>query len=79
MIFGVANDGDADAEAVGDGAFRNGAGGVVGALGVDVGAQLLQEAFDVGFGKDDDVIHDAEGGDEKGTGVFVDDGTAGAF
>src|ERR1700675_1655834 len=37
MIFGVANDGYANAEAGGDGAFGDGIGGVVGAFGVDIG------------------------------------------
>ncbi len=42
MIFGVADDGDADAEASGGGALGYGVGGVVGALGVDVGAEIFQ-------------------------------------
>src|SRR5579863_7058826 len=47
VVFGVANDGDADAEASGDGAFGNGVGGVVSALGVDVGTKFFKKFFDV--------------------------------
>ena len=38
MVFGVADNGHADAEKGGDGALGDGLGGVVGAFGVDVGA-----------------------------------------
>ena len=79
MVFRIANDGDADAEAVGDGALGNRVSGVVGALGVDIGAQFLQKFLDVGFGEEHNVIHDAEGGDDKRAGMFVEDGTAGTF
>jgi hypothetical protein len=79
MVFGIAYDGDADAEAGGDGAFGDGVGGVVSAFGVDVGAQFFEEFFDVGFGKNHGVIHGAESGYEKSAGLFVEDGAAGAF
>jgi hypothetical protein len=79
MVFGIAYDGDADAEAGGDGAFGNGVGGVVGAFGVDVGAQIFEKFFDVGFGKNHDVVGRAESGDEEGACLFVEDGAAGAF
>ena len=79
MIFGVADDGYADAETSGDGALGNGVGGVVGAFRMDVGTQFFEQFFDVGFREDYYVIHGAEGGDEKGAGLFIENGTAGAF
>ena len=79
MIFGIADDGYADAEAGGDGALGDGVGGVVGALGVNVGTQFFEQFFDVRFGENHDVVHDPEGGDEKGAGLFVENGAARAF
>jgi len=79
MIFGIADDGYADAEAGGDGALGDGVGGVVCALGVDVGAQVFEKCFDVGFGENHDVVYVSESGDEQGAGLFVEDGTAGPF
>jgi len=79
MIFGIADDGDADAEASGDGAFGDGVGGVVGAFGVDVGAQFFQQFFHVWFRENHDVVHGAESGDEEGAGLFVEDGAARAL
>src|SRR5882757_8138704 len=55
MILGIADDGDADAEASGDGAFGDGVWGVVGAFGVDVGAQFFEKFFDVEFRENQDV------------------------
>jgi hypothetical protein len=79
MVFGVADDSDSNAEAGGRSAFRDGVGGVVGAFGVDVGAQFFEEFFDVGFGEDHDVVNVAESGYEKGAGLFVENGAAWAF
>src|SRR5882724_3013390 len=79
MVFGIADDRDADAEAAGRGAFGDGAGGVVGAFGVDVGAEFFEEFFYVGFGENQDVVDVAESGNEKGAGLFVEDGAAWAF
>jgi len=79
MVFGIADDGYADAEAGGDGAFGDGVGGVVGAFGVDVGAQFFEESFNVWFRENHDVVHSAQGGDEEGAGLFVENGAAGAF
>src|SRR5271165_128314 len=42
VLFRIAHDGDADAEACGGGAFGHGVGGIVGALGVHVRPQLFQ-------------------------------------
>jgi hypothetical protein len=79
VVFGIADDGYADAEAGGDGALGDGVGGVVGAFGVDVGAQFFEQLFNIGFGENHDVVYDAESGDEKGAGLFVENGAAGAF
>src|SRR5882724_1744415 len=68
MVFGVADDRDADAEACGRGALGDGVGGVVGAFGVDVGAEFFENFFDVGFRENQDVVDVAESGDEKGAG-----------
>lgn len=79
MVLGIADDGDADAEAGGHGAFGDGVGGVVGAFGVDVGTQIFEKLFDVGFGKNHDEVDVAESGYEQGAGLLVEDGAAGAF
>src|SRR5258708_21553443 len=79
MVFGVADDGYADAEASRDGSLGDGVGGVVGAFGVDVGAQFFEEFFDVGFWENYDVVHCADRSDGKGAGLFVETGAAGAL
>jgi len=79
MVFGVADDGYANAEARGYGALGDGVSCVVRAFRVDVGAQFLEKSFDVGLGKNYDVVHCADSSDEKGAGLFVENGTAGAF
>src|SRR6267142_5561511 len=56
MVFGIADDGDADAEACGRGALGDGVGGVVGAFGVDVGPEFFEEVFYGGVGENQDVI-----------------------
>lgn len=79
MFLRIADDGDANAKAVGDGAFWNGFRGVIGALGVNVGAQFLEQLFDVGFFEEDDEINVTQGSDEFGAGVFVQNGATGTF
>jgi hypothetical protein len=79
VVFGVADDCYADAETGGDGALRDGVGGVVGAFGMDAGAQFFEKLFDVGLGENHDVVDGAESGDEQGAGLFVEDGAARAF
>ena len=56
MIFRVADDGDADAEACGGGALGYGFDGVIGALGVNVGVKRLKQGFDVRFAEEHDVV-----------------------
>src|SRR5882724_2164964 len=63
VIFGVAHDGDADAEAGCGGALGYSFGGVVGAFGVDVGTEEFEERFDVGFAKEEHKVDRAESGD----------------
>jgi len=79
VIFGVANDRDADAEAGGGSALWNGVGAVVGALGVDVGAERFEQGLDVGFAENEHVVDGTKGGYEIGAGVFGKNRTAGTF
>jgi hypothetical protein len=79
VIFGVADDGYAYAEAGGGGALWNGVGGVVGAFGVHVWAEGFEERLDVGLAEEDHVVDGAKSGDEIGAGGFRQDGAAGAF
>src|SRR5260221_2359502 len=79
MVFGIADDGDANAEAAGRGAFGDGVGGVVGTFGVDVGAQFFEEFFYVGLGENQDVVDVAGSGNGKGAGLLVEAGAAWDF
>src|SRR5215475_15715703 len=45
MVLGVSDDGHADSQAVGRSALRDVFGGVVGSLGVHLGAQLREQVF----------------------------------
>src|SRR6266850_476523 len=77
MIFGVANNGHANAESGGDGALGYALCRVIRAFGVDVGPQLPQERFDVGFGEEHDVVYAAEGRHELRARVFIENRPAG--
>jgi hypothetical protein len=79
VIFRVADDGYAYAETAGGGALWNGVGSVVGAFGVNVGAERLEERLDVGFAEKDHVVYGAEGGDQICARGFRQDGPTGAF
>jgi hypothetical protein len=79
VVLGVAGDGDADAETVGDFALGHGVNGVVGALGVNVGAERLEEMRDAGFAEEDDVVDGTKGGYQTGAGAFVEDRASGTF
>jgi len=79
VIFWVANDGYANPEARGGGAFGNGFGGVVGSFGVNVRPEILEERLDARFAEEDDVIHGAKSGDEPRAGVFIKNGAARTF
>jgi hypothetical protein len=73
VAFGIAYDGYTDAEAVRDGAFGNGFGGVVGAFGVNVWSKFLEQLLDVWFGEEQDEIDIAQGSDQLRARVFVED------
>ena len=79
MVFGIAYDGYTDAEPIGDGAFGNSFGGVVGAFGVNVRSKLLKQLLDVWFGEEQDEIDIAQGGDQLRAGLFVEDWPTVAF
>jgi hypothetical protein len=79
VVFRVADDGYAYTETGGGGALWNGVGGVVGAFGVDVGAERFEERLDVRFAEEDYVVYGAKGGHEIGAGGFWQDGATGAF
>jgi len=79
MIFGVADNGDANAEALRNGALGDSFGSVVGALGVNVGAQFFEQRFRVRLGEDKDEIHVAKGGNQASAVLFVEDGTTGSL
>src|SRR4029077_4449923 len=79
VALGVANDSDADAQAIGNGAFGDGFGRVVGALGVNVRKEILEQLFHVGFRENQDEVDSANCGDELSTGLLVEDRTASAF
>ena len=66
VVFGIADNGHAPA-ALDDGvALGNVVGGVVGALGVDVGTDFADQGAHVGLGKHDHGVHVGEGGQNFG-------------
>src|ERR1700733_250592 len=67
MMLGVADYRDADTEPLRLTAFRHRVRIVVGSLGVDVGADVLQERFDVGLIENNDEIHGGECGNKSGS------------
>src|SRR5580700_9913104 len=79
VIFRIANDGDADAEACGGGALGYGFDRVVGAFGMDVGTQKIQQGLDVRFAEEHDVVDGTECGHQIGTRGFRQDRPARAF
>jgi hypothetical protein len=79
MILGIANNGHADAKPRGNRALGNRIGSVVRAFGVDIGPQFFQESFHGGFGKKDNVINAAQGGDKQRASLLIKNGATGAF
>lgn len=79
MIFRVAHNGDSNAEASGGCAFWDGVDAVIGALGVNVWAQILQQGLDVGLGEEHDVIDSAQSADQRGSRRFGQDWAPNAF
>ena len=60
-------------------AFGHRFGGVVGALGVNVGLKIAEKRIYVELVKNHDVIHGAESGDQRRAGAFGENGAAFAF
>ena len=79
VILRVAHNGDADTELLGDGAFGDSVRCVVSPFGVNVGPQIFQEGFDVGFGEEHDVVHAAERRNEAGPRALIENRPAGAL
>jgi hypothetical protein len=79
MIFGIADDGNSNAQTIGSSPLWHRFGCVVGAFGVNVRAEVFEQRFDARFAEEQDVVDGAKRGDEEGAGVLVKNGTAGAF
>src|ERR1700730_7468665 len=79
MIFRIANNRNADAEARGGSALGHGFDRVVGTFGVDIRAKKLQQGFHVGFVKENDVIDGTKGRNKICACGFLQDGTARPF
>jgi hypothetical protein len=79
MIFGIADDGNSNAQTIGGSPLWHRFGCVVGAFGVNVRAEVFEQRFDARFAEEEDVIDGAKRGDEQGPGVLIKNGAAGAF
>jgi hypothetical protein len=71
MIFGIADDGNSDAETLGCDTLWNGFDCVVGAFGVNVWAQIFEQRLYARLAEEDDVIDRAKRGDEESSGVLI--------
>ena len=79
VVFGVTDDGDSDAETCGGGSLWHGFRSVVGSFGVNVRAQVFEQGLDARFAEQNHVINGAKRSDKKRAGVFIKNGTTGAF
>src|ERR1700733_5164132 len=79
MVFGVADNGDANAEQGGHVAFGDGVGRVIGAFGVNVGLKFAEKLLYVGLVENDDVVHGLESNHHRREGAFGEDGPALTF
>jgi len=79
VILGITHNGYADAEPGGDGALGYALCRVIRAFAVNVGPQLFQERFDIGFGEEHDVVYAAERCHELRARVFIENRPAGPF
>ncbi len=79
MIFGIADNGNSDAEARGCSALGNSFRGVVGSFGVNVRAKVFEQRLNARFAEEDDVVDGPESRNKEGSGIFVEDRAAGAF
>src|SRR3974390_247938 len=79
MVFRVADNSYANTKPRAGGPLRHGVGGVVGAFGVDIGTQILEEFCDVGFRENDHVVDIADRRNQLCAGLLVENGPAGTF
>ena len=79
MIFGIADDGNFNAEAMSRSPLRHRFGCVVGAFGVNVRAEVFEQGFYVRFAEQEYVVDGAKRGHEEGAGALIKNGAAGAF
>jgi hypothetical protein len=79
MIFGIADDGNFDAQTTGGSSLWHRFGCVVGAFGVNVRAEVFEQRFDARFTEEEDVIDGAKRGHQEGAGVLIKNGAAGAL
>src|SRR5271165_1965814 len=79
VVLGIANDSDANAQAIGDSAFGDGFGSVVGALSVNVRTKFFEQLLNVRFRENEDIVNSAKCADQLRTGLFVEDRAAAAF
>jgi hypothetical protein len=79
MIFGIADDGDSDAETLSGRSFGNCFRGVVGSFGVNVGAEIFEDRFDARFAEENDIVDAAECSNELRASLFAQDGATRTF
>jgi hypothetical protein len=79
MILWIADDGNFNAQTMGRSSLWHRFGCVVGAFGVNVGAEVFEQRFYARFAEDEDVIDGPKRGDEEGPGVLIKNGAPGAF
>jgi hypothetical protein len=79
MIFGIADDGNFNAETMGRSSLGHRFDCVVGAFGVNVRAEFFEQRFYVRFAEEKNVIDGVKRGDKEGAGAFIKNGAAAAF
>src|SRR5271154_5363290 len=71
VILGIANDGYANSQAIGDSAFGDRVRGIVRSFGMNVGAKEFEQRFDIGFAEQNNVINNANGRDELRASILI--------
>src|ERR1700746_1174427 len=79
MVLWIANDGHVNSEPLCHGTFRHGLFRVIRAFGMYIRPEILEQRFHVWLGKDYDVIHVAQGGNQLGAGLLVQNGPPGSL
>src|SRR6266849_2637557 len=79
MILGVADDSYADTEARRRRPLRDGRGGVIRSLGMNVRPQVLQKGFHIRLAEEENIVDSSQRADQRGTGRFGQDRSTGAF